>query len=138
MLSSTTAACGAGALTERARTANATRMLAYLSNFQTEDTSFNAAREGVIFPPISQGLIMRASIAPLIIFLVPILTSLAACAAPTDKLSFSPARGITAEVTTNGQQVTVAVKKGNEVTVEKIQVETEKNLKLIAADYKLR
>jgi hypothetical protein len=56
-------------------------------------------------------------------------------AASPDMLSFAPMCGVATEVVANGQEVTVTVKKGSDVTTEKIQVETEKNLKLTVNDY---
>jgi hypothetical protein len=56
-------------------------------------------------------------------------------ATPTGKLSFSPEPGISTEVVANGPEVSVAVKEGNHVTTEKIEVETEKRLALAVDDY---
>lgn len=56
-------------------------------------------------------------------------------AASPGTLSFPPMRGVWADVVANGHEVTVTVKKGSAVSAEKIQVATEKNLKLIVNDY---
>jgi hypothetical protein len=56
-------------------------------------------------------------------------------AASPNTLSFAPMCGVSTDVVAIGPEVTVTVKKGSDVKTEKIQVETEKNLKLSVDDY---
>jgi hypothetical protein len=78
---------------------------------------------------------MKSKMALRIIFLALNLTLCTVHADTSGVLSFSPAKGIYVEVTTNREEVTINLKKGGVITSEKISVETEKNLKIIAEDY---
>jgi phosphate-selective porin len=58
-----------------------------------------------------------------------------ASASQNDGLRLLPEPGISAEVRTNGQEVTVTIKKGKSLIADKIEIETEKSLKLASDDY---
>jgi hypothetical protein len=55
--------------------------------------------------------------------------------AENEKLTFSPEPGISVQIQTDGQKVTLDITNEKKVTTQAMEIETEKSLKLITDDY---
>jgi hypothetical protein len=87
----------------------------------------------VASPPTSQGLKIK-KIKKILIFAGVGMLNLVS-AAQNNGLRLVPESGISAEVRINGHEVTVTIKNGKDLIAEKIEIDTERSLKLISDDY---
>jgi hypothetical protein len=68
-------------------------------------------------------------------FLIQVLLILPVCADQNIAVSFSPEKGVAAKAHVNGQEVSLTVEGEASKITEKINIETEKALKLVVDDY---
>lgn len=78
---------------------------------------------------------MRVIKTSLVTFLTLTLATPAVWGLQSHGLSFWPTPKVRAEISAKGREVSVTLKNGSYVTTKKIQVETEKSLKLLVDDY---